>query len=127
MSLNTPLKNARGLGSAREGVAHWWGQRMSAVALIPLGVWFMFSLVRIAMGGDHALLTQWLGSPLNASLTTVMIAVLFYHSQLGIQVVIEDYVHTEWLKIGSLILQKFAHILLAVAAIFAVLKIAFGG
>lgn len=127
MSLNTPLKNARGLGSAREGVAHWWGQRMSAVALVPLGVWFMFSLVRIAMGGDHALLTQWLGSPLNASLTTVMIAVLFYHSQLGIQVVIEDYVHTEWLKIGSLILQKFAHTLLAVAAIFAVLKIAFGG
>ncbi len=127
MSLKTPLKNARGLGSAKEGVAHWWGQRMSAVALVPLGVWFMFSLVRVAMGGDHALLMHWLGSPLNASLTTVMIAVLFYHSQLGIQVVIEDYVHTEWLKIGSLVLQKFAHALLAVAAIFAVLKIAFGG
>ena len=126
MSLKTPLKNARGLGSARDGVGHWWGQRLSALALVPLSVWFMFSLVGLA-GGDHGALVHWLGSPLNASLTTVMVATLFYHSQLGIQVVIEDYVHTEWLKIATLILQTFAHALLAVAAIFAVLKIAFGG
>ena len=126
MSLKTPLKNARGLGSARDGVGHWWSQRLTALALVPLGVWFMYSLVRLA-GGDHEALVHWLGSPLNASLTTIMVATLFYHSQLGIQVVIEDYVHTEWLKLAALILQTFAHALLAVAAIFAVLKIAFGG
>lgn len=125
MSLKTPLKRARGLGSAREGVGHWWGQRLSALALVPLGCWFVYAVIGLAGNPDGLL--PWLASPINASLTVVMLAALFHHSQLGIQVVIEDYVHEEWMKMTALILQKFLHAALGVAAIVAVLKIAVGG
>lgn len=126
MSIRSPLARARGLGSAKDGVGHWWAQRVSAVALIPLTLWFVFSLVAHA-GGSHAQVIDWLSSPLVAVPLVLYLAALFYHSQLGLQVVVEDYVHAEWLKLGTLIVLQFANIALAVCAIFSVLKIALGG
>lgn len=126
MSIQSPLARARGLGAAKEGVSHWWAQRVSAVALVPLTLWFVFSLASNA-GADHAAIINWLASPLVAVPLVLYLAALFYHSQLGLQVVVEDYVHAKWLKLGTLIVLQFANIALAVCAIFSVLKIALGG
>lgn len=124
--LRTPLGRVRGLGSAKEGVGHWWLQRLTSVALVPLILWFVASLVGL-IGADHRIFAAWVSQPLNAILMTVLLAVGFYHLQLGLQVVIEDYVHHEAAKLASLIVMKFAAALLALAGIFSVLKIAFGG
>jgi succinate dehydrogenase / fumarate reductase, membrane anchor subunit len=126
MSLRTPLGRVRGLGSAKDGVAHWWAQRLTAVALIPLLLWLVASLVTSA-GMDHAAAKEWLSSPVSATLLILLIGAGFHHAQLGLQVVIEDYVHTEWLKIASITSVKLAAIALAVSGVFSILKIAFGG
>lgn len=125
MSFRTPVKQARGLGSARSGVHHWWVQRVTAIALIPLGVWFAASLIAL-LGADYVTATAWLSMPFNAVLTSLFLLVMFYHSWLGVQVVVEDYVHAEGLKVASLLLIKFAHVLLAAFGVFVVLRIAFG-
>lgn len=125
MNYRTPVKQARGLGSARSGVGHWWMQRVTAIALVPLGIWFAASLIAL-LSADYATVTAWLSSPLNAVLTSLLLGVMFYHSWLGIQVVIEDYVHAEGLKIASLLVIKFIHVLLAAYGVFVVLRIAFG-
>lgn len=122
-SLRSPLGRARGLGSAKEGVAHWWAQRVTALALIPLLLWFVVSVIALA-GADYARTTAWIASPVPAVLLVVLIAATFYHAVLGLQVVIEDYIHPESLRIALILLVKAAAIVLAVAAIFAVLKIA---
>ena len=126
MSIRTPLAHARGLGSAKSGTGHWWAQRLTAVALIPLIIWFVISLI-IMTGSDHDAAIAWIGNPLTAVLLVLLIAAGFYHMQLGLQVVIEDYVHTRWMEIALLLSVKGAAILFGVTAIFAVLKIAFGG
>lgn len=126
MSLRTPLGRVRGLGSAKDGVAHWWAQRITAVALLPLLLWFAAALAASA-GMDHAAAKEWLSNPVSAILMILLIAAGFHHAQLGLQVVIEDYVHTEWLKITSIMAVKLATVALAVAGVFSVLKIAFGG
>ena len=123
--LRSPLSRARGLGSAKDGVHHWIWQRLTAVALIPLTLWFVCSLV-LMTGSDHAAVAAWIARPHVAVLLAVLVATLLHHSQLGLQVVIEDYVHTRWVNLSMLLLVKFAHVLLAAAGIFAVLKIAFG-
>lgn len=125
MSYRTPVKQARGLGSARSGVRHWWLQRVTAVALIPLGVWFAASFIAL-LGADYMTVTAWLSRPFNAILTSLLVVVMFHHSVLGIQVVVEDYVHGEGLKIASLMVIKFIHVLLAAYGVFVVLRIAFG-
>lgn len=125
MSYRTPVKRARGLGSARSGVRHWWMQRVTAIALIPLGIWFASSFIAL-LSADYPTVTAWLAHPLNAVLMTLMLAVMFYHSWLGVQVVVEDYVHSEGIKVASLLLIKFAHVLLAAYGVFVVLGIAFG-
>lgn len=124
--LRTPLGRVRGLGSAKEGVNHWWLQRVSSVALVPLILWFVASVVGL-IGADHATFVAWLRQPLNTILMTALLAAGFHHLQLGLQVIIEDYVHHEAAKIASLIVMKFAVVLLALAGIFSVLKIAFEG
>ena len=124
--LRSPLGRAVGLGSAKEGVEHWWAQRVTAVALILLGLWFAASLVALA-GADRARVVHWLHEPLPAILTILTVIALFYHGALGLQVVIEDYVHTEWVKISSLVAVRLLSLALAVAGIFAVMRIAFGG
>ncbi len=124
--LRSPLGRAIGLGSAKEGVQHWWAQRVSAVALIVLGLWFVASLISLA-GADRAAVVAWLHHPLPAILTVLLLIAVFYHAALGLQVVIEDYVHSEWLKLSTLVAMRLISIALAVAGIFAVLRIAFGG
>ncbi len=126
MSLRSPLGQARGLGSAKSGTHHWWMQRVTAVALVPLSLWLVSGLVCFADAG-HAEVAAWLAQPLTAVAMSLLLGTMFYHSMLGLQIVVEDYVHGEFSKLFSLILLKFAHVALAAAGIFAVLKVAFGG
>jgi succinate dehydrogenase / fumarate reductase membrane anchor subunit len=126
MSLRSPLGRVRGLGSAKTGTDHFWVQRVTAVALVPLTLWFVYALLSLA-GADYATVTAWLRSPVNAVLMLALIVATFHHMQLGLQVVIEDYIHGEGIKIASLMIMKGGSLLLAVAAAFAVLKVAFGG
>ena len=126
MSLRSPLGRVRGLGSAKSGTEHFWIQRVTAIALIPLSLWFVYSIISLA-GGDYLGAVAWLRTPTTAVLMILLIVATFHHMQLGLQVVIEDYVHGEGIKIASLLLMKGASLLLAVAAAFSVLKVAFGG
>ncbi|MDH3615471.1 MAG: succinate dehydrogenase, hydrophobic membrane anchor protein [Gammaproteobacteria bacterium] len=122
MSLRTPLGRVLGLGTAKDGTSHWWGQRVSAIALVFLGVWFAWCLATMP-GFSHAAAIASIGRPINSILLLLLSVTLAYHSYLGIQVVIEDYVHAHGLKLAALILSRFAHVVLAAAAIFAILKI----
>jgi succinate dehydrogenase / fumarate reductase membrane anchor subunit len=124
MKGGTPLGRVLGRGSAKNGVHHWWAQRVSAVALVPLALWFLLSLLALP-GFDHGSVTAWTAAPWHAVLLCLFIGTVSWHSQLGVQVVIEDYVHGHGLKVFSLLLVQFAHVLVAAAGIFAVLKIAF--
>lgn len=119
------LARVRGLGSAKEGVQHWWVQRLTALALVPLTLWLVASLVSLT-GAPYAGVRAWLGQPLTVGLLTLLIAVTFHHAQLGLQVVIEDYVHHEGAKLALLLLVKAAAAVLALAGILAVLFVAFG-
>lgn len=122
-NMRTPLAEAHGLGPAKEGVGHWWAQRISALALVPLTPWFVFAIAARA-GGGYEEMAAWLSSPVVAVAMSLYLAALFYHSQLGLQVVLEDYVDSEWLKYVSLVALQFANIVLAAASIFAVLWMA---
>ena len=121
-SLRSDLGRVRGLGSAKDGVAHWWAQRVTALALVPLALWFVASVVSLA-GADHAAVVDWIGSPLPAVLLVLLIVATFHHAQLGLQVVIEDYVHQEGLKVALILAVKGGAVLLAVVSLFAVLRI----
>lgn len=123
MSLRSPLSRARGLGSAKDGVHHFWVQRVSAIALIPLTLWFVFSVANLA-GGDYLAVRHWVSAPAVAVTLVLFILTMLYHSALGVQVVIEDYVTHEGLKLASLMGQKFLHAVVAAASVFAVLKVA---
>jgi len=122
MSLRSPLGKVLGLGTAKDGTSHWWGQRVSAVALLILGLWFAWMLATTP-DFSHAVVVAEIGRPINSILLLLLSVTLAYHSYLGVQVVIEDYVHTPGIKVVALLLSRFAHVLLAVAAIFAILKI----
>ena len=126
MSLRSPIGRVTGLGTAKDGVGHWWSQRVTSVALVALGLWFVASLLRMPNFG-YELVTTWIAMPLNAVLLLLLIGTLVYHSQLGVQVVVEDYVHHHGLKVATMLLLTFAHVVVAALAIFAVLRIAFGG
>ena len=125
MSLRSPLGQVRGLGTAKEGVNHWWGQRLSAVALIPLSVWFVISLLALT-GADHAAVKDWANSPVVAALLILLIAATFYHAFLGLQVVIEDYIHHEGMKLLSLLTVKGASWLMALMGVVSVLVLLLG-
>ena len=124
--LKSELARARGLGSAKEGVQHWWMQRLTGLALIPLGLWFVASLIA-HLGLDRAAAAAWLRQPVVLGLTALLIVAVFHHAQLGLQVVIEDYVGHEAARLVALILVKAAAIVLATAALVALLTIAIGG
>ena len=124
-AFRTDLGRVRGLGSAKEGVHHWWMQRVSAIALVPLALWFVIALVAHT-AADYASTRAWLGSPVTFGLMVLLIGATFYHAQLGVQVVIEDYFHDEGWKIALILLTKLASLVLALAAIVALLVIAFG-
>ncbi len=125
MNLRSPLNNAIGLGSARHGLSHWWWQRLSAVALIPLSVWFVWSVVCL-VGADYQVAVDWLQSPVQTSLLLLFILVSLFHAQTGIQVVIEDYVHTGWLNMTIILLVKGASLVMAAVALVSILKIFIG-
>jgi succinate dehydrogenase / fumarate reductase, membrane anchor subunit len=124
--LRSPLGRALGLGSAKEGVAHWWAQRVTAVALVPLALWFVASLIA-HLGAPRAEAVQWLGAPVPAILMLLFLAAAFHHLALGLQVVIEDYVEPPFARIAAIVGMKFVAYGFAVAGAFAVLRIAFGG
>jgi succinate dehydrogenase / fumarate reductase membrane anchor subunit len=121
----TPLARARGLGSAKDGVGHWWVQRLTAIALIPLVVWFAVSLVMLS-GADYGAVRAWIGSPAVMVLLILTIGIGMHHGQLGLQVVFEDYTNGAW-RVFWIILVKFLAALLGLAAIVAILRIGFGG
>ncbi|HZX88931.1 MAG TPA: succinate dehydrogenase, hydrophobic membrane anchor protein [Reyranella sp.] len=124
--LRTPLSRARGLGSAKEGVHHFWAQRITAVALIPLVAWFAISLIMMS-GADYAVVRAWIGSPVVMVLLTLTIVIGLHHGQLGMQVVIEDYVHNDGVKLALIVLMRFIAVFFGLAGIVAILRIGFGG
>jgi succinate dehydrogenase / fumarate reductase membrane anchor subunit len=120
--LRSPLGRARGLGSARVGSHHWWAQRLTAIALVPLTLWFIFSVIHLS-GATHQAVIAWLSSPLTLGLMLALIVATFHHLQLGVQVVIEDYVHDERAKLSAVLVVRAFCILLALVCIVSVLKI----
>lgn len=125
MSLRTPLGRALGAGATHHAVGHWLAQRIGAVALVPLTLWFVIALLALP-AFDHATLVAWIGRPWNAVLLVALVLVTAQHSWLGIQVIVEDYVHGKGTKFATLLVSQFVHALIAVAGTYAVLKIAFG-
>ena len=125
-SLRTPLKIARGLGSSKSGVHHWWLQRVSAIALIPLSIWLLF-LMGDLMHASYPAVLATIGQPVHAILLIVLSVCLFWHGALGLQVIIEDYVHTRWLEVTLQIALRFGAVVGALACVLAVLAIFFSG
>jgi succinate dehydrogenase / fumarate reductase membrane anchor subunit len=124
MNYRTPLGRARGLGSAGQGSQEWWRQRVTAVALIPLVFWFACSVARLP-GMEYGEVLKWITEPWNSILLLSFIILTSYHTLLGLQVVIEDYVHTDWLKILSLLGIRLVFSFLGLAALYATLRILF--
>jgi succinate dehydrogenase / fumarate reductase membrane anchor subunit len=120
-----PIKNARGLGSAKDGVHHFMVQRITAVALLALCVYVVYLLISL-IGADYQAARAAVAHPCNAILLVAFLVAMFWHGQLGMQVVIEDYVHTPWLALTSQLVVKFVCALAALASIFAVVRIALG-
>jgi succinate dehydrogenase membrane anchor subunit len=125
MSLRSPLRRVLGLGAARDGVRHWWMQRLTSVALVPLSVWFAVSLLALPVL-DHAAVVAWMRESWTALLLILFVLIAAWHSQLGVRVVVEDYVHGAGPRTLTLVLVGFAHVLLAAAGVFAVLRVALG-
>ncbi len=125
MSLRSPLGRVLGLGTAKDGTSHWWGQRLSGIALVLLGLWFAISLATLP-GFTHGDAVAFISQPFHAVLLMLLAVTMAYHSWLGVQVVIEDYVHSHGLRLASLIFSRFAHIFFAVVALFAILKLGIG-
>ena len=126
MSLESPLSRVRGLGTAKEGTGHFWHQRLTAIALVPLT--FLFVIVMFAfVGADHARAVALMGNPLVATVMLLFLLAGFYHMKLGMQVIIEDYISHEGVKIAALLCVTFGSFALATASVFALLKLALGG
>lgn len=122
MSLRTPLGRVLGLGSAKDGTSHFIAQRLSAIGLAVLGCWFVFAMFSLESTA-YLEVVRFIGAPFNGVLLTLLCVTVAYHSNLGVQVVIEDYVHTSAIKHLALIVSRFAHMLIGVAAVYAVLRI----
>ncbi len=126
MSLVHPLAHVMGRGSAKSGVHHWWVQRLTALALVPLTVWVVFAVTGAADGG-YTEIRAWLADPLNASLMVAWTVTMLYHAQLGLQVVIEDYVYTPWLEISCQVAVKFGAALGIILSVLSILRVVIGG
>ena len=124
MSLRSPLGRVLGTGSAKEGVQHWWAQRLTSIALVPLSIWFAVSLLSLP-SFDHAIVAAWMSQSWTAVLLVLFVLVGAWHSQLGVRVVVDDYVHATGLRTLILVVVTFAHALVAAAGVFAIPKVAF--
>jgi succinate dehydrogenase / fumarate reductase membrane anchor subunit len=124
MNYRTPLGRARGLGAAGEGSRHWWWQRVSALALIPLLVWLMMAVTHLP-SASHAEVVGWVKAPWNTLLLIAFVGAAFFHAMLGVQVIIEDYVHHVWLKTAGILGIKLLCVSLTLAAVLATLRIAY--
>jgi len=122
MDYRTPLSRVRGLGSAKSGTTHWWMQRVTAVALIPLSFW-LINFLGLSLTAPYQQTVAWLASPLNSICIVVWVIAVFYHAALGLQVVIEDYVAAEGPKIISIWAVNLAFLFLAIAALLAVFRV----
>jgi succinate dehydrogenase / fumarate reductase membrane anchor subunit len=122
--MRSPLGRASGLGSAKEGVEHWWRQRVTAVALVPLTLWFAASIIAHS-SSDYSAFIAWLKTPYSTLMMELLLITLFYHTALGLQVIVEDYVHSA-AKLPTLFLVRLGCFALAAAGILAVLRIALG-
>jgi succinate dehydrogenase / fumarate reductase, membrane anchor subunit len=125
MSLRSPLSRVLGLGSAKDGTAHWWSQRVTAVALVPLTLWFVFSLLTLP-DFEYETVRTWLSVPITGFLSVLLVAVMSYHSYLGTIVIIEDYVISSGMKVLSLMTLRFLYVLAGGAAMFAIFRVVFG-
>jgi succinate dehydrogenase / fumarate reductase membrane anchor subunit len=124
--MRSPLGRVLGLGSAKEGVEHWWRQRTTALLLVPLTLWFVMAVIGL-VGADRAAMVAWMHNPMAAVLMILLIAVSFYHAALGLQVVIEDYIHGEAAKLITLVVMRLLCVLFVLRGVLAVLKLAFVG
>lgn len=125
MSLRSPLRRVTYLGSAKGGSGHWYAQRVSAVALVLLGLWLVISLATMG-GASHERVVAWLSSPVAAAFAVLLVLVSAWHAMLGLQVVIEDYVGDKGRRVAALLVVKFVFAVAAVIGVLAVLRIAFG-
>jgi succinate dehydrogenase / fumarate reductase membrane anchor subunit len=125
VSYRTPLGRARGLGSAKHGAGHWLSERVTAIALVPLTIWAVYGVLRLA-AGDYGFAVHWIQDPVNATLTVITLAVSFWHMQAGLRVVVEDYIHKALSKSVLLLLNLFICGLAGALAIFSILKVALG-
>ncbi len=126
MQFRTPLSKARGLGSAKQGSHHWWIQRITAVGLIPLTLWFGVAVIMLP-GAQYQDIVTWIASPWNSVLLIATIIAVFYHAILGLQVVIEDYIQAEWAKVSAILATKLILIFFALAALYATFRITIVG
>lgn len=126
MSLRSPLSQAQGLGTARSGAGHWLWQRLSSVMLVPLVSWFALSIAALGTM-EYEAFVSWVRSPVVTVMLLALIVTVLVHAALGLQVIVEDYVHTEWLKLSALVAMYLSTFLMAVAGVVAVLRIALGG
>lgn len=126
-TIRTPLKQARGLGAAHSGTHHFWLQRVSAVALIPLTMWFLVELLATLLGGDRGMMIAWMRAPFTALLMATLIVALFMHARLGVQTILEDYVHSKRLKIALLLTLNFLTLGFGAMALMAIAHLHFVG
>ena len=122
-SMRSGLGRVRGLGSARDGVSHWWMQRLAAVALVPLSLWFVFSVAALR-GASQADVQAWIASPLVTVLLLLVVVATFLHLAMGLQTVIEDYIRDGVAKVAALLVVKWACVLFGLASVLAILRIA---
>ncbi len=122
--MQSPLGRVLGLGSAKEGAEHWWRQRTTALLLVPLALWFVITAIAL-IGADRAAMVAWMHNPLAAMFAILLIVATFYHAALGLQVVIEDYIHGEAAKLAALLVMRLLCILFALRGVLAVLTLAF--
>ena len=126
MSLEHPLAKVLGLGSAKSGVHHWWLQRITAIGLVPLTLWVVWAATSLG-GAEHAVVLAWMSNPINAALLMIWVVVMLYHAQLGMQVVVEDYIHAPAAALFLHVVTKFAVAVGITISVLSILRITLGG